>query len=125
MKEFFGLAFSLAAFTAIFAALLFSPGCQYSEGERIGTITKISKKGLFFKTWEGEMSIRLSQGTMVNEKFIFSVRKDEVVKKIQDTLKSGQICTVKYNQNSFQGEAISDTSYEIIDIIVDADVLSK
>lgn len=29
----------------------------YSEGTRNGTVIKLSKKGMFFKTWEGQLNI--------------------------------------------------------------------
>ena len=44
----------------------------YSDGERKGTLIKVSKKGNLFKTYEGEMWLSCRQ--MVNaEKFLFSV----------------------------------------------------
>lgn len=29
---------------------------NYSEGDRVGKVVKVSKKGVFFKTWEGQLS---------------------------------------------------------------------
>ncbi len=58
----------------------------YSEGERKGTLIKITKKGNVFKTIEGEMWLSCRQ--MLNaEKFYFSVRNEALadsLKNLQD-----------------------------------------
>ncbi len=71
----------------------------YSDGDRTGTLTKISPKGNVFKTYEGEIligNITQEPTGLVNEKFYFSV----VDKNIADTLikLQGQRVTLKYNQ---------------------------
>ena len=50
---------------------------SYSEGYRAGELIKFSKKGLLFKTWEGE----LSQGVSESQRFVFSVEHKEKQKK--------------------------------------------
>jgi hypothetical protein len=42
------------ALVALMASMLVGCG-EYSDGERVGTIQKFSRKGLIAKTWEGEM----------------------------------------------------------------------
>lgn len=37
-------------------ALAFVMYGSYAEGFRVGTVAKMSKKGLLFKTWEGELT---------------------------------------------------------------------
>jgi hypothetical protein len=71
----------------------------YSDGDRTGVLTKISRKGNIFKTYEGEMMIgNIVQSTtgFVNEKFYFSVAD----KSIADTLikLQGQRVTLQYQQ---------------------------
>lgn len=56
----------LLAFMAFFAFVYFVP---YSEGSRSGELIKFSRKGVIFKTWEGE----LSQGISGAQIFHFSV----------------------------------------------------
>jgi hypothetical protein len=49
----------------------------YSDGERTGLLTKLSRKGNVFKTYEGEMLIgnfQQAPNVMVPEKFYFSVK---------------------------------------------------
>ena len=71
----------------------------YSDGERTGVLTKFSRKGNFFKTYEGEMMIgNITQTTsgLANEKFYFSVNE----KSIADTLSKiqGLRVTLQYKQ---------------------------
>ncbi|MBL7739626.1 MAG: hypothetical protein JNK14_10425 [Chitinophagaceae bacterium] len=59
---------------------------KYSDGERKGTLIKITRKGNIFKTHEGEMWLSCRQ-TMNPEKFYFSVTNDSianVMKVLQD-----------------------------------------
>ncbi|OLE72053.1 MAG: hypothetical protein AUG74_05660, partial [Bacteroidetes bacterium 13_1_20CM_4_60_6] len=58
----------------------------YSEGERKGTLIKITKKGNVFKTVEGEMWLSCRQ-TINAEKFFFSVTDQSLadsLKNLQD-----------------------------------------
>jgi len=61
-----------------FAFIYFVP---YSEGTRTGELIKFSKKGVIYKTWEGE----ISQGISGAQIFQFSVlgSKTDVVEKLQ------------------------------------------
>lgn len=57
--------------------------CNFSEGERSGSVVKFSKKGFIFKTYEGELATlaRGAQATMLANTFTFSVTDDSMVKK--------------------------------------------
>ena len=71
----------------------------YSDGERTGLLTKLSHKGNFFKTYEGEVLIgnfQQAPNVMVPEKFYFSVKSE----KLADTLMKlqGKIISLKYYQ---------------------------
>jgi hypothetical protein len=65
-------------------------GITYSEGTRSGILTKVSKKGFVFKTYEGEMSIggmTGGEGTMIPaNNFAFSV----IDKKVYEDLEKAQ-----------------------------------
>ena len=54
---------------------------SYSSGERAGWVQKFSSKGWICKTWEGELALVTMPGT-AQEKFLFTVRDDDVAKKI-------------------------------------------
>lgn len=45
------------------AILLFLMYASYGEGYRVGNILKLSKKGVVFKTWEGELTQGFLEGT--------------------------------------------------------------
>lgn len=61
---------------------VFSYFATYSEGTRTGELIKFSKKGVIYKTWEGE----ISQGISGAQIFKFSVlKKDhEVIEALQE-----------------------------------------
>lgn len=95
-------------------------GMSYSEGTHTGILTKVSKKGLVFKTYEGEMNIGgISDGPgtiMPLTVFEFSVKDQEVYKRLEEL--QGKKVTVRYKQvlKSFfwQGE----TGYFIQDVFL-------
>lgn len=67
----------------LIAALLASAcGANYSTGDRIGVVTKLSNRGLIFKSWEGEMLVALPAGVSAiqPEKFEFNVNPSAVPK---------------------------------------------
>ena len=63
-------------------------GLTYSEGTRSGILTKVSKKGVLFKTYEGEMNVGgLNQGDgtiMPLAIFKFSVREKSVYDELEE-----------------------------------------
>lgn len=48
--------FALFIFILLGAGAAFIMYGNYADGYRVGTILKMSKKGVIFKTWEGELS---------------------------------------------------------------------
>jgi hypothetical protein len=71
--------FVIALFSFAIGYFAFA-GYTYSEGSRTGVLLKFSKKGYVFKTWEGELNLGgMTQegGTMLNNIWQFSVRKEE------------------------------------------------
>ncbi|RYY89878.1 MAG: hypothetical protein EOO15_04865 [Chitinophagaceae bacterium] len=58
----------------------------YSEGNRFGLLQKFSRKGNFFKTYEGELILSSVSGNnnvpIASEKFFFSVAEDSVASKL-------------------------------------------
>jgi hypothetical protein len=87
----------------------------YSEGTRAGTLIKISKKGVVFKTYEGQLNLggfqSDEQSGVVGNIWEFSVTKDEVYEELQN-LEGKQVklhYKQKYKAMPWQG----DTDYYI------------
>ncbi len=111
-----------AATLLIVAALLFglytwaTLSWSYSTGERAGYVQKMSKRGWFCKTWEGELAMVTIPGTMP-EKFYFSVRKDSVAEAIQKAM--GKRVALVYEQHKgVPTSCFGDTEYFITDVKV-------
>ena len=109
---------SLLSISVIFLLFLFICGMSYSDGTRSGVLTKISRKGFIFKTFEGDLNIggfTDGNGTiMPNTIFKFSVHDAPTYKKLQEL--QGKRVVISYDQvikNFFwQGE----TDYFITEV---------
>lgn len=92
-------------------------GENYSNGDRVGIVTKLSEKGLIFKSWEGEMLIALPAdvaGTTQPEKFAFNVA-PEAVEKVKAAMNSGKRVTLIYRQWAIPPITI-DHEHVIVDV---------
>jgi hypothetical protein len=82
---------------------------SYSEGERAGYLQKLSRKGWFCKTWEGEILLSSMPGA-IPERFAFTVRDDKVVKQLQSAM--GQRVQLSYSQHvGIPTSCFGETSY--------------
>ncbi len=103
-----------------FIIMCVSCGRGYSEGERVGTLTKFSRKGLIIKSWEGELNMggtRQSDNGVVPTTWRFTVVDDGVAKKVQDAMNSNKQVKCKYTQWLVSSPSM-DSDYELIDILV-------
>jgi hypothetical protein len=69
---------------------------SYSSGQRAGYIQKISKKGWFCKTWEGELAMSTVPG-VAPQLFQFSVRDDATAQQIEQ--RASQRVALDYEQH--------------------------
>jgi hypothetical protein len=106
------------------AVMLCLQSCNidFSDGDRAGTITKFSHKGLICKTWEGELlmgGFRQTTDSQVANVFQFSVDANNaaVIKKLQDAMLAGQPVVLRYNQMMMTSMCRGSTSYYIIDVL--------
>lgn len=91
-----------------------------SDGKRIGTITKFSYKGVFIKSYEGELNLgglrnRIDgegNHTTVANVWEFSVTNPKVAEQIDNLL--GKEVVMKYHQ-SFGGLS-RETSYDVLSV---------
>lgn len=74
----------------------------YDEGVRAGTVLRISKKGMIFKTYEGQLNVQtfgsFKGQNPIMEAFDFSVLTDdeEVISELQDVALSGERVNLHY-----------------------------
>jgi hypothetical protein len=69
---------------------------SYSRGERAGFVQKFSKKGVVFKTWEGELLMVTLPGVMP-ERWEFTVHDDAVAARINALM--GKRIALSYDQH--------------------------
>lgn len=76
-------------------------GCRedYSVGDRVGVVTKFSNKGVFWKTWEGELQCQgEGSGGVVPNLFRFTVTDPAHVEQVQRAMKTGERVEINYRQ---------------------------
>ncbi len=89
---------------------------SYSTGERAGYVQKLSEKGLFCKTYEGELILVTVPGTQA-EKFFFSVPDKAVARKINETI--GKRVRLVYEQHiGVPTNCYAETQYYVTDVEV-------
>jgi hypothetical protein len=90
---------------------------EYSEGTRSGVVYKVSRKGLLWKTYEGEMSLGLTErnaeGHLVPAVWHFSAYDPEVVLALQSAQLGGDRVTLQYKEVFLQGWYRGQTGYEV------------
>lgn len=120
LKGFLKVLLSLGVL-AIVAALitplfLNTPIIPYSKGQRQGIVRKISDKGIFWKTTEGELMMNANLGTVKLDTFSFSVQDKEVADSIR--VHSGKEVVLYYSQYLFVPYRVGSTSYLIDSVAV-------
>jgi hypothetical protein len=111
------LLLAFAGLLALFALYVYiALHWSYSEGERAGFLQKISYKGWVCKTWEGELSLVAIPGA-APEKFLFTVRDDEVAKLVNDA--AGKRVKLNYEQHKgLPSSCFGETDYFVVGVTV-------
>ena len=110
----------------LLVAMLTLASCSenYSNGERIGVITRFSQKGLIFKSWEANLNITQTGMNTSGEPFCFSVdnnKEDESIIKLLDSCANkGWKVKVKYHEcmNRNMTSSRGETNYFIDELVV-------
>lgn len=95
-------------------------GCEneFSSGSRVGTITKFSKKGWIFKSYEGEAMIGGLEpgpdGGLIPVKWSFTVLSKDLVPIVEEAMASGQKVRMDYVQVWARGVIRANSSYRLI-----------
>ena len=75
---------------------------NYSNGERIGVITKFSKSGVIWDSWDGLLNITQTGMNSSGEPFTFSVDNDnsnpDIIKQLKDAANYGWKVKIVYHQ---------------------------
>ena len=113
---------ALAAIIIVTVFLLRSE--TYSEGERIGFLTKFSHKGRIWKSWEGELNLTQT-GMNTSSLFDFSIDNDKedakVITLIDSAVTNGWKVKLRYHEtfakNWFNNRGETSHFVEVIDIL--------
>lgn len=92
---------------------------EYSNGSRSGVVQKISKKGFYWETWEGELNLGYmvqTEGGLTPAIFYFSVSDEEVAKKVQEAEERGGRTTLQYKQYFLRGFKYGGTPYDVVGV---------
>lgn len=91
----------------------------YDEGVRAGTVLRISKKGMLFKTYEGQLNLQtfgaLKGTSPIMESFDFSVEggKDDIIRDLQNVALTGERVNLHYVKRYVIFPWRGDTKYFI------------
>lgn len=96
---------------------------NFSNGERIGYVTKFSHKGQFWKSWEGELNLTQT-GMNTSSTFDFSIDNDKnlsnVIATIDEAVNKGWKVKMTYHQVRFKNwfNNRGETDYFVDSIVV-------
>jgi len=116
-----GLLYFLLFLLIVVGILYVLTGWSYSDGERAGTVSKFSRRGFVFKTYEGVLNVggfSGETGSLTPQYFDFSVKDDAVAAKITDAVKTGQRVTLHYEEKILKLPWNGETKYYITSVEV-------
>lgn len=97
------------------ALTFLSTQMAYSEGDRAGVVSKLSKKGYVFKTHEGELNVGAQGqvGNMSNNLWQFTIAggDEKLTKDIEDAMTTGKRVKLHYEQRYMKFSWMGDTEY--------------
>lgn len=115
-----GFVFAIVVGTVMLAVACFIAACfggidyDYSTGSRVGKLYKLSKKGIVWRTYEGELDLEMMETNeygMSNKVWCFSVPDEKVAKGLEAI--QGQRVKLIYNQKVIADFSKGGTSYHV------------
>lgn len=101
----------------VLAVLAYFTFGNYSEGSRSGTIAKLSRRGVLFKTYEGQLNvggISVDRGhTSALWDFSVNNGEKEIIKQLEDASLSGNHVKLYYKEKFYTLSWLGDTKYFI------------
>lgn len=103
------------------SALYYVTFGYFSDGTRVGSLIKLSRKGYVFKTYEGQLQVGgMTEGTgsFNSSTWDFSVdgSNDAVVNSLNEGMKMGQRVSLHYEEKFFQLPWNGDTKYFVVSV---------
>ena len=114
-----GLLYFLLFLLVVFGLLYALTGWSYSDGERAGTVSKFSRRGFVFKTYEGVLNVggfSGETGSLTPQYFDFSVKDDAVAAQVTQAVKTGQRVTLHYEEKILKFPWNGETKYYITSV---------
>ena len=99
-------------FAAIAIGILAATVVGTSDGKRVGVLTKFSHKGLFIKSYEGELNMGGLRNSKVANVWEFSCSNPQMADKLENLV--GKEVVIKYHE-SFAGLQ-RDTRYDVVSV---------
>ncbi len=90
-------------------------GFSVSDGKRVGTVTKFSKKGILWKTYEGDLLLG-GQGTVTSSHWNFTVSDSTVALKVEKSMDEQDLIEAEYHQCLFVFPWNGDTNYFVTNV---------
>ena len=116
-----GLLYFLLFLLVVLGVLYVLTGWSFSDGERAGTVSKFSRRGYVFKTYEGVLNVggfSGETGSLTPQYFDFSVKEEAVAKQITEAVRTGQRVTLHYEEKILKLPWNGDTKYYITGVDV-------
>ncbi len=120
MRNFF-LWFVVIAVLVLLALGAFVTYVPYSTGVRAGTVLKVSKRGVIFKTFEGQLDLatigaKQNKENLFDQAFMFSVRDPEVVRELETVSLSGERVNLRYEEKYVPLPFFGETKYFVVGV---------
>jgi len=111
---------------ALLITLTFTTGCGVNnpaDGSKIGQIVKVTKSGVFSKTWEAEIirgGMTGGSGAFSVQPFDFTIESEEQAKQVQDFMDHQTEVIITYHSAGIYGAWRSDTGGHFLKTIAPA-----
>jgi len=107
----------------LIGVMVFLNLANFSTGFRAGVPTKLSKKGVIFKTWEGQLNVggltNSAEGAIPTQwDFTIKASADSVVSKIDKAILEGKRVKLLYQEKYVRFFWFGDTKYFVYDVEV-------
>lgn len=101
---------------------IFAYKANYSTGLRSGVVIKVSKKGFFFKTLEGQINLEsfgaLKSKNNFSETFNFSIDKNntDLINELREVSLNGELVNLLYHEKYFKLFWRGDTKFFVYEV---------